>query len=165
MRTGREREFLSFIFPVEQIAASGRKTPANMVSLRPMRARPCAAWWSQVNLQKLFLSFLHQYLPSSLSGSGKIYHQALVDQNTCNDPNYIARIAFNVAKNFRDPGSKITVRSGGGGGGGDDICLPSAALRTAVTGVWTPPRTISASPSSTPRTPRSRVSTTATWVQ
>ena len=45
-----EREFLSFIFPVEQIAASGRKTPANMVSLRPMRARPCAAWWSQVNL-------------------------------------------------------------------------------------------------------------------
>ena len=44
-----------------------------------------------------------------LVDSGKIYHQALVDQNTCNDPNYIARIAFNVAKIFRDPGSKLTV--------------------------------------------------------
>ena len=36
-----------------------------------------------------------------------------MDQNTCNDPNYIARIAFNVAKIFRDPGSKITVRPEG----------------------------------------------------
>ena len=103
----RRREI--FVFSVEQTAASGRQTPGNMVSLRPMRARQCAAWWWQVNLETF--SILPQiFSPSSLSGSGKIYHQALVDQNTCNDPNYIARIAFNVAKNFRDPGSKITVR-------------------------------------------------------
>ena len=57
---------------------------------------------------KIFISFLNvrKFFPSD---SGKIYHQALVDQNTCNDPNYIARIAFNVAKIFRDPGSKLTV--------------------------------------------------------
>ena len=60
-------------------------------------------------LENLFSPEIFLHFPP-LSGSGKIYHQALVDQNTCNDPNYIARIAFNVAKNFRDPGSKITVR-------------------------------------------------------
>ena len=90
-----------------------------------------------------------------------------MDQNTCNDPNYIARIGLNVARIFRDPGSKITVRSSGGGGvvtGHDDIYLLSAALRMAVTGALTPPVTISASPSSTPRTPQTRLFTSATSV-
>ena len=66
------------------------------------------AMCSVVVAGKIFISFLNvrKFL---LSDSGKIYHQALVDQNTCNDPNYIARIAFNVAKIFRDPGSKLTV--------------------------------------------------------
>ena len=114
---GRQREIL--IFSAEQMAVSGSKTLRSMPSLRPMRARQCAASWSQVKLKyKNVPSHTSNiyHLPS-ISDSGKIYHQALVDQNTCNDPNYIARIAFNVAKIFRDPGSKITVRPGGG-----DIC-------------------------------------------
>ena len=146
---------------MEQIAASGSKILKNMVSLRPMRARQCAAWWSQVKLND---KSAPSHIKSSLSDSGKIYHQALVDQNTCNDPNYIARIAFNVAKIFRDPGSKITVRPGGVDICYDNSLLPSAALRMAVTGVSTPPPAISASPSSTPRTPRTRQFTTATSV-
>ena len=44
----RERKGEIFIFPAELIAVSGRRTLGNMVSLRLMRARQCAVWWSQV---------------------------------------------------------------------------------------------------------------------
>merc|ERR1711976_536091 len=40
--------------------------------------------------------------------SGRIYHQAVVDKNTCENQAYISRIALNIARQFKDPNAKIT---------------------------------------------------------
>ena len=101
---------LSFnLLSAEPTARPGRRTPTGTAWPRPTRARPCAVWSSQVRSSTFLFATWGLPIWFLLSDSGKIYHQALVDQNTCNDPNYIARIAFNVAKIFRDPGSKLTV--------------------------------------------------------
>ena len=46
--------------------------------------------------------------------SGKIYHQAVVDQPTCNNQNYINTIGRNIARQFRDPNAQIKCCSSDG---------------------------------------------------
>ena len=42
-----------------------------------------------------------------IAESGKIYHQAVLDQPTCNDQNFVNTIGRNIARQFRDPNAQI----------------------------------------------------------
>ena len=45
-----------------------------------------------------------------VSDSGRIYHQGSVARQRCEDREFIAKIAQNIARQFQDPNSRILVR-------------------------------------------------------
>ena len=67
------------------------------------------------------------------SDSGRIYHQAIVDESTCNNPAYVNRIGLNIARQFKDPNARITCCSTDGCNWRWDTAVSNQAIGQSLT--------------------------------